>query len=445
MERCIKVAIAGLGSRGYDVYGRAIKAHPDKMRIVAVADPDPEKRKKAQEEYGLSKQQCFFGCEELLKAPKLADVLVIATLDKDHVSHGVPALEKGYDLLLEKPIAPSKEACDRLLDTARAYNRIVMVCHVLRYTPVYRKAREILRSGEIGKIVTITATENVGWFHYTHSFVRGTWAREEETSPIILQKCCHDMDLYLWLADKRCKKISSFGGLYLFSREQAPRGAAKRCLQGCAVKEDCIFDAEKIYLRHRLMGYGNKNRRWPLDGAVSPEDPKGSIRRLLEEGRYGRCVYACDNTVPDHQVVQMEMEDGSTFNFTMCGHTSDISRAAKFMGTKGEMILRLNPDDVEACEITVRIFGLEERSYSVRIRELARDFSGHSGGESRMLQEFFDVISGKDREKDGTTLLEQSMESHYCALAAEESRKRGGAVIGMEEFRSRRREPFQAV
>lgn len=438
MGKCIKVAVAGLGSRGNDVYARGITAYSDRATIVAVAEPDLQKRKKAQKEYGLSEQACFSSCEELLQAEKMADVLVIATLDRDHVSQGVTALEKGYDLLLEKPISPLKKECDRLLEVAKKHGRKVVVCHVLRYTPVYRKAREVLKSGKLGEIVSITATENVGWFHYVHSFVRGTWAREEDTSPIILQKCCHDMDLYLWLADKRCKKLSSFGNLYLFSKENMPEGATKRCTDGCKVREECMFDAEKIYLRHKVMGYQNPNRRWPLDGVIDRERLEESVKRTLEKGRYGRCVYDCDNTVPDHQTVQMEMEDGSTMNFTMCAHTSDISRWAKFMGTKGEMTVALNPDDVGACRITVNLFGLEERCETVRIEELAEDFSGHSGGESRMMREFFDLICGVDGEKDGITSLEKSMESHYCALAAEESRRLGGAVVDMEEFRSRR-------
>ena len=260
MSRPIKVAIAGLGNRGRDNYGKIGMLYPDKMEIVAAADIDPKKVALAAEEFRLPKEACFSSAEEMLVEEKLADVMVIATQDRQHVGHAIAALEKGYHLLLEKPVSPKVRECQRLAEAAKRCGRKVVVCHVLRYTPIYQKVKELLEEGVIGDVVSIMASENVGWYHQAHSFVRGNWSNSKETSPMILQKCCHDMDLYLWLAGKTCESVTSYGDTYLFKKEQAPAGCTKRCLDGCKVKEACPFDAEKIYLDNEETGFRKGNR-----------------------------------------------------------------------------------------------------------------------------------------------------------------------------------------
>ena len=283
MSRPIKVAIAGLGNRGRDNYAKCAKLHPDKMEIAAVADIDPKKVELVAEEYHLPKEACFASAEEMLKQEKLADVMIIATQDRQHVGHAVAALEKGYHLLLEKPVSPEADECRRLADTAKRCGRKGGGCHVLRYTPIYQKVKELLDEGVIGDVVSIMASENVGWYHQAHSFVRGNWANSKETSPMILQKCCHDMDLYLWLADKKCESLTSYGDTYLFKKENAPKGCAARCLDGCGVKEDCPFDAEKIAGQVLL----NKRSREKAEELLTP-----LVREVCET--LGDVVYGVD-------------------------------------------------------------------------------------------------------------------------------------------------------
>lgn len=203
MGRKLTVALAGLGSRGKDCYAKSAHLIPDKMEIVAIADIDPAKVAEVAREYNVPAERCFTSAEELIAQDKLADVMFITTQDRQHVAQAIPALQKGYDLLLEKPVSPELDECRELVKTAQEYNRKVVVCHVLRYTPFYSKVKEIIDSGKIGDVVSIMAIENVGYWHQAHSFVRGNWRNSETTSPMILQKCCHDMDLYLWLANKK--------------------------------------------------------------------------------------------------------------------------------------------------------------------------------------------------------------------------------------------------
>ena len=211
-------------------------------------------------------------------------------MDRMHYEPTIMALKKGYHVLCEKPMSPDKKEIIEMGEMAKKYDRILSVCHVLRYSPFFSKLKELLEEGKIGRLMTIQHMEEVGYWHQAHSFVRGNWRNAEESSPMILQKCCHDMDLYLWLADKKCKSLSSFGSTYLFKEENAPEGCTKRCLDGCKVKATCPYDAESIYLDSERIGARNGNTRWPLDVVTEIPTPE-SVEEALKTGPYGRCVY----------------------------------------------------------------------------------------------------------------------------------------------------------
>lgn len=426
MGKKLTVALAGLGSRGKDTYAKTAHLFPDKMEIVAIADIDPDKVADVAREYHVPAERCYHSAEEMIAQDKLADVMFISTQDRQHVAQAIPALQKGYDLLLEKPISPDLDECREIVKAANEYDRKVVVCHVLRYTPFYSKLKEILDAGTIGKVVSIMAIEKVGYWHQAHSFVRGNWRNSDETSPMILQKCCHDMDLYLWLADKTCESVSSFGGTYLFKPECAPEGSADRCTD-CKVKDGCPFDAEKIYITGKRCGIKTGHTMWP-NNVLALNPTEETIREAVEKGPYGRCVYHCDNNVVDHQVVNLNMTDGSTMSFTMCGFTEDMNRFAKFMGTNGEIEADMNKNS-----IIIRVFGEEEKV--IDISELAEDFSGHGGGDNRMVEEFLDMIREGEEPSSAITSVERSVESHYCALAAEQSRLNGGTPVNLDMLR----------
>ena len=419
------VAIAGLGSRGLDAYAGAIEQLPDRAQITAVADPDPEKRREAASRFGLPENRVFDSAEAMLAAGKLADVLLVCTQDRQHVGHALPALELGYDILLEKPISPDPDQCRALLEAARRTGRKVVVCHVLRYTPFYRKLKEILDSGVLGRLYAIQGIENVAYWHQAHSFVRGNWRNSDTTSPMILQKCCHDMDLIVWLTGRRCRRVSSFGSLGHFTADNAPQGAARRCLDGCRARENCPYDAEKIYMTNPATGVLHGHTGWPCN-VLALHPTEQSIRTAIETGPYGRCVYFCDNNVVDHQAVNLEMDDGLTVSFTMCAFTADSGRYAKFMGDHGSLVADLGRSVIEVWP-----FGGEKTVYDLNL-EKARA-SGHAGGDQALIEDFLDYLEGRERE--GITSLEASMESHFMALAAEESRLHGGAPVDLSAWR----------
>ncbi|MCI9317993.1 MAG: Gfo/Idh/MocA family oxidoreductase, partial [Oscillospiraceae bacterium] len=320
MTTPVTFAICGCGSRGLEAYAPFQELHPERMRIAAGADSRPERLAMLRERYGLAEDRCFASDEELLAQPRLADAMIIATQDRQHVPAALAALDKGYHLLLEKPISPDLDQCRQLVEKARETGRMVVVCHVLRYTKFYGTLEAMLRRGEIGKIETIDAVENVAYWHQAHSFVRGNWRRSDETSPMILAKSCHDMDILRWLAGERCLKVQSFGSLDYFRPDRAPAGAAERCLDGCACKAACPYDAEKIYLTAPHSGLRTKGPGWPCN-VLCDEPTEERIYEALRTGPYGRCVFHCDNDVVDHQTVNLEFANNIHATFTMTAFT----------------------------------------------------------------------------------------------------------------------------
>lgn len=424
--KIVRIAIAGVGSRGKNAYGLELLNMKDRAKVVAVADIDPERLALAGDAHGVPDEMRFPSAEAMLAMPKLADAMLVCTQDRQHVPHAVAALKKGYDVMMEKPISPKLEDLQEITKVARENGRRVVVCHVLRYTPFFQTIKKTIDSGVLGEVVSIQALENVRYWHQAHSFVRGNWRREEDTSPMILAKCCHDLDYLVWLCGRKCERVSSYGSLMYFKESNAPEGAALRCTQGCKAKDGCPYDAEKIYLTNKDTGILCGNVEWPID--VLAENPtEEKIRHAIETGPYGRCVFHCDNDVVDHQVVNMQMEGGASLSLTMSAFTSIGGRTIKVMGTLGDLW-----GDMHENKIRIGVFGKEPQVIDLGKEE--KDFAGHGGGDRLLMEQFVDLMQGK--EPDGTiTTLETSVESHLVALAAEKSRLENGESIEIAPMR----------
>lgn len=424
--KIVRIAIAGVGSRGKNAYGLELLNMKDRAKVVAVADIDPERLALAGDAHGVPNEMRFPSAEAMLAMPKLADAMLVCTQDRQHVPHAVAALKKGYDVMMEKPISPKLEDLQEITKVARENGRRVVVCHVLRYTPFFQTIKKTIDSGVLGEVVSIQALENVRYWHQAHSFVRGNWRREEDTSPMILAKCCHDLDYLVWLCGRKCERVSSYGSLMYFKESNAPEGAALRCTQGCKAKDGCPYDAEKIYLTNKDTGILCGNVEWPID--VLAENPtEEKIRHAIETGPYGRCVFHCDNDVVDHQIVNMQMEGGASLSLTMSAFTSIGGRTIKVMGTLGDLW-----GDMHENKIRIGVFGKEPQVIDLGKEE--KDFAGHGGGDRLLMEQFVDLMQGK--EPDGTiTTLETSVESPLVALAAEKSRLENGESIEIAPMR----------
>ena len=421
MMKKITVAIAGLGSRGLDTYARCLEKYPDRVELVAVADIRPDRVAVAAERYHIATEGCYDSVESMLKADRLADVLFICTPDDLHYAPAIAALEKGYHLLLEKPAARSVAECRRIAELAEEKRRHVIVCHVLRYTVFFQTLKKLIDEGKVGQIMNVEGIERVAYWHQAHSFVRGNWHVTADTTPMILAKCCHDMDMLLWLTGKKCERVTSFGHLSHFTAENMPQGAPERCSDACPMADKCVYNAERYYLG-MFRKHGDS---WPVN-VVAPEPTEEKIRAALKTGDYGRCVYQMNNDVVDHQVLNLQLEDDVTVAFTMTAFTATGGRVMRICGTAGEICA-----DMERNIIRVMEFGKEP--VEIDVRKLTDDFSGHGGGDGRMIADYLDLLEGRGMNPSLTTIA-RSVESHYVALAAEESRTHGGQVVVIDEF-----------
>lgn len=414
------VAIIGCGSRGHDAYGAPIHRDKEHFDIVALCDKNEVRLKRSQEDFEVEANNCFLSEDEFF-AEKRADILVVATLDQDHVRMAVKAMKLGYHLLLEKPISADKAELEELLAVQKEYDRKVIVCHVLRYAPAFVKVKELLDKGLIGRLIRIESLEQVGWWHQAHSYVRGNWRKGEETTPMIMAKCCHDLDLLQYYANSKCKTVYSTGGLDFFTKENQPEGAADRCAD-CKYIHDCPYSAEYIYVE-RWKKYCTPVYSWPYNVIDSSyPNTAESLRKAYENGPYGRCVFACDNDVVDNQSVSMDFVNGVRATLTMTAFTHDMGRVMTFHGTHGEIKFNESEDF-----ISLEVFGKDKEVMKVSeiISENVKDSFGHGGGDVSLIETLYGSVSGTCASE---TSLENSVESHLMAIAAEESRKTGKPI-----------------
>jgi predicted dehydrogenase len=421
-EKMIKAALIGAGSRGMFAYASYALKNPREIQFIAVAEGNPERREKFAKDHHIPKEMQFSSWEELLAQPKLCEALLICTHDRMHYEPTMKAIEKGYKILLEKPMSPEPVESLEIAQKAEKYGSLISVCHVMRYSTYFRALKEIIDQKKIGDVISIQWNENVGFWHQAHSFVRGNWRNSIESSPMILQKCCHDMDMLQWLVDAECTKVSSFGSLTYFKEENAPKGSSDRCTT-CSVERECTYSALKMYL--------NEKDEWPSN-VVSLEPTYEKRLKGLEEGPYGRCVYRCDNDVVDHQVVNLLFDNEVTVAFTMTAFTNEISRTFKIMGTKGEI-----RGDGFKNEIEIKYFSGKVERITPEIVE-----GGHDGSDTLIMEDFIKAV--KESDNNSTTSAMISAKSHLIAFASEESRLTG-KTIDMKEYISQLNEKISLV
>jgi predicted dehydrogenase len=409
----IHAALIGAGNRGKLSYGSYAAKRPNEIRFVAVTEPDEKKRRLFAEQHNIPGERQFASWEDMLAVPDLCDAVIICTPDHLHFEPAMKVLERGYHLMLEKPIAPNPDQVLKLNDAAGKAGKLLLICHVLRYTTYFKTLKRLLEQQTIGRTVSVQWNEYVGYWHFAHSFVRGNWRNTKQSSPMLLAKCCHDIDLLHWLIDSDVTRVSSFGDLAYFKESNAPEGSTARCTDGCAVEHDCPYSAIKWYY----------NEKTTFPQHVVSVQPKLEDRwKAITEGPYGRCVYRCDNDVVDHQVVNFEFANGTTVAFTMTGLSYENTRAFKFMGTQGEIRGHLEKNEIEIIHYN----GRREVIYPEGVE------GGHGGGDFQIMSYFVShleaVLKGaKPHSSDA------AVQGHMSVFAAEHSRLTGKTVY-VEEF-----------
>lgn len=407
----IKLGLIGAGERGANCYAPYALKYPAEVAFVCVAEPIRERRDTFAENYSIPKVDRYKDWRDMLDKNYELDGIIIATQDQQHYEPALAVIEKGYNLLLEKPMAETVDRTREIVEAAEKKGTLLMVCHVLRHTPFFRKMKEVIDQGVIGEIQSIHHIENIGFWHFAHSYVRGNWRNTEETTPMIVAKCSHDTDIMNYLlGGRKCKRISSFGYLSHFKAENAPEGAAMTCVE-CSHNKACMYSAYK-YLDDRKL---RKNFK---DIVMRTDDNQKFLEYLLKSP-YGRCVYHCDNDAVDHQVVTMEYEGGVTASWQACAFTMDVIRQTKIMGTKGEIEGCIDDD-----EFVIKDFATgHETAVHIHTPKTL-----HSGGDECIMETFTKALRNPE---DGNLMYSAalSLQGHEMAYAAEYSRAHGGVVV----------------
>ncbi|XP_076472344.1 putative oxidoreductase YteT isoform X1 [Babylonia areolata] len=417
----VTCVLIGAGNRGFRYAFYAV-AFPQDFKIVGVADPRDFYRKRVQNEHDIPDKFAFQSWTEAAEKEKFADCVIIATTDRLHKDPAVAFAKKGYHILLEKPMAVSEDDCREIASTCKSSDVLLAVCHVMRYLPWVCKAKEIIDSGEIGQVVNIQHTEPIGFWHFAHSYVRGNWHKESLSSCSLLAKCCHDVDLIkYWMEGAgKCMRVSSFGSLAHFRKEDKPEGAGSRCLD-CSIEQQCPYSAKRLYLDFVKEGHTG----WPVE-VVAEEPDIESVTEALKTGPYGRCVYQSDNDVMSQQVATFQFESGATASLTMVAFTSRLcSREVRIYGTKGEIRCDGGFGAVEVFDFLtqntrqVPLSAMEEKPPG-RLR-------GHSGADYRLMKAFVSALKTGNKELIRTG-ADDTLGSHLLVFAAEKARKENCVV-----------------
>ena len=417
MSQPLDAVMVGAGDRGYHAYGPYALQHPDRLRFTAVAEPHEERRLRFAEAHSIEPARQFRGADELLDRGRLGQALFLCNLDHQHEQPALAALGLGYHLMLEKPMANTLDGCLRIARAARQAGVVLSVGHVLRYTEFFSEVHRLVSSGRLGRVITVAHRENLAYTHMAHSFVRGNWRSSGVEAPMILAKCCHDLDLLHWNMGP-VTRLSSFGSLEHFTVKNAPAGAPARCTDGCPAAAACPYDAARFYL--------GEYTGWPVS-VISADTSLQARRQALEQGPYGRCVYRCDNDVVDHQVVSLSFASGASGVLVMHGHSHLEGRTMRYDGTRATLRGRFTPEHGNVIEVHDHGSGPVERL------EPTGGASGHGGGDKRLTAAFVDAVRGDASVRTGPA---ESLESHLLAFAAEQARVQG-EVVQVEPFRQR--------
>jgi predicted dehydrogenase len=416
----LEVVMVGAGNRGFRAYGAFALEFPSRLQFVAVAEPDRDRRERFAATHGIPAERQFASWEQLASRPPVAAAALNATMDRMHRPSTLGLLESGYDILLEKPIAESPEACVELAETAERLGRKLQVCHVLRYAPFFRAIHDVVVGGRLGDLVSIDWRENLVYWHFVHSFVRGNWSKTATSGPMLLSKCCHDLDLLVWIVGSGCEQIASFGSQRHFGAEHLDFDPPQRCLDGCPRADDCLHYAPRVYL-DRLA----ENPNSFSVGAITLDHTPEGIMHALRTGPYGRCAYRCDNDVVDHQVVSMQFPAGLGVTLTMQGASHVEGRTARIDGTRATLLANESRNEIKL---------IDHRTGSTTLLDLPTGArGGHGGGDFGLLDAFIDSLAGHDNRV--RTSARESVESHLMAFAAEEARL-SARVVDMQAYRA---------
>lgn len=394
----LKLAVIGVGNRT-GKYLHYFSLHPDVVELAAVVEPDPVRREACRKQFNLPEDRCYVSSDDFFdRFREPCDGVIIGSPDRYHHAQALKAIARGWDILLEKPVAQSYGQCLEIAEAARNRGVKVGVCYVLRFLSLYRKVKELLESGTIGRITGVSHQEYVGIDRMLHTFVRGYWNRADLSAPSFVSKCCHDVDMLLWVTGAKIKQVQSAGSLAWYRPENAPEGSTDRCIT-CPIERDCSYSAVDMYLRRGVW-----TRNFPVPEGKTLQDV---LEDEMRTGRFGRCAFRCDNDVADRQVVTLTASDGILLTIEMNALTRREGRETVISGTKGEI------------SVAGQVIEVRDRSGAlIQTLDFSREAAlpYHANADLLLVEDFIQSIATPSRQPAVT--LDDSLESHrICFLA----------------------------
>lgn len=419
-KKQVTIIIVGNGDRA-NCYCKYAISNPEDLKVVAIVDPSARKRKEGSEKYGVAQDMCFASVEECIayhdKNGKIADAVLNSTMDELHYETAMPFIQRGYHMLLEKPVVNNIEQLLDIQKTAEKNGCLLMVCHVLRYTPFFRKIKEIVLDGHIGEIVHIESSENVGVAHSSNSYIRGKWNSKEKCgSSMLLAKCCHDLDLLCWLnSGTSPTRVASFGGRDFIVPEKAPIGAGEKCLVDCPHVHTCQYSAESIYVKNDKFPWYSWDCFDKHYNDISREEKTESLKTF---NKHGNCAYKTGSDLIDHQAVILQFANGSTATHNLLQGTVFARRLIRIVGTKGEI-----EGSIDSCKFIVYKYDFEKAWYTSEDYDVRQDIisgDNHAGGDAGIIRDFVNMVQG-GTVSISCTKIQDSIYGHLCVYKADEA------------------------
>lgn len=388
----IRFGVIGLGNRGSKFALQSLIPHPE-IDVIFVCDMNKRNFSMFQDK----DIRTTSDYHELLQCPDV-DAVFIATPDDTHAEIIMEAAKYKKHILCEKPLDISLNKINSIRSALHHYEKVFQTGYVLRYAPLYHKAKKIIQSGVIGDILLANGTDHI---HYGGYAFFHDWHRLKSKSySLLLQKATHSLDILSWMIAARPVRVAGFGGLEVFGEP----GAIKKF--GAPLKEElhCRTCEHKWSCEESLINIKkHKGIEW-------------------QENWPDNCVFDSEINVDDHQALLIQYQNQAKVTYTLCQFASFYRREFQFFGTKGELYF---DDEYNKIIVNDRL-KQEQAVYEVK------DTSVHSGGDDEMILDFLDCIRTGNTPRSN---LESSFIVSELVIAAQQSIEQnkyiemGGALI----------------
>jgi len=371
----IGIGVIGCGGMGMAIVNRVLERNP-RLRVHGIFDPDERSVRRALEAID-PKPRVYDNYPDLIRAPEVQWVM-IASWNCFHREQTVAALEAGKHVFCQKPLATTLEDCRAMNEALKKSGRLFNIGFTLRYSPHYRRIKQLLDEGAVGRIISMEFNETLNFNH--GGYIMGDWRRlRKYAGTHLLEKCCHDIDLVNWMVGSRARRVASFGGLDFFIP-------------------------------------GNEYNRARIGNS-----PDGKPAYATWPGLVGKNPFTSDKDIIDNQVAIIEYANGVRATFHTNCNAGIPERRMYILGSEGAIRA-----DVLTGQIQLNRIGfdapLEDRSTEAS--------GGHGGGDDLLADE---LVASMLHHTPPSVGMTEGIESAVTCFAIDDAME-AGRVVDVEPY-----------